>query len=71
MSKSNGKPKRAAHELCRKCSFVSIRSDIPYWKAGMEQYWDGAAWVDLPKFQPSHAVAGELKRMQPRAKTNP
>jgi len=57
---------RAAHELCRKCSFVSIRGDIPYWKAGTDQFWDGSAWKALPAYQPSDAPAGELKRMNVR-----
>jgi len=55
---------RAAHELCRKCSFVSIRSDIPYWKAGMEQCWNGSGWAEVPPYQPSGIKAGELKTMR-------
>jgi radical SAM protein with 4Fe4S-binding SPASM domain len=35
---------RADHEYCSMCKFTSIRCDIPYWKAGFEQYWDGEKW---------------------------
>ena len=56
---------RAGHELCAKCSFVSIRSDIPYWKGGFSEYWDGSAWRTLAPYVPSGSqTAGELKRMR-------
>ena len=35
---------RADHEYCSMCKFTSIRCDIPYWKAGFEQYWNGGKW---------------------------
>jgi hypothetical protein len=35
---------RESHEWCSKCRFTSIRCDIPYWRAGMKQYWNGKAW---------------------------
>jgi sulfatase maturation enzyme AslB (radical SAM superfamily) len=38
---------RASHSLCSKCSYSGVRSDIPYWKAGFDQYWDGEKFVEL------------------------
>jgi sulfatase maturation enzyme AslB (radical SAM superfamily) len=36
---------RNAHEYCTKCSFTSIRCDIPYWKPEMLEYhWNGEKW---------------------------
>ena len=37
---------RASHPWCSKCSFTSIRCDIPYWrnKKMFKQYWDGEQW---------------------------
>jgi len=55
---------RASHELCSKCSFVSIRGDIPYWKGGTEQFWDGKAWRTLPPYVPVAAPDGKIKTMR-------
>ena len=55
---------RAAHELCKTCAYVTIRSDIPYWKGGMTQAWNGERWIDVPEYVPSESASGELKRMR-------
>jgi radical SAM protein with 4Fe4S-binding SPASM domain len=45
---------RKSHEYCSKCSFTSIRCDIPYWGKNIKsdeemvalasQYWNGESW---------------------------
>jgi hypothetical protein len=59
-----GNKDRAAHELCSRCSFVSIRSDIPYWRSGVEQFWDGSGWQQVPPYSLGSDAAGELKHMR-------
>ena len=39
---------RVSHEYCSKCSFISPRCDISYWKDdAYQQYWDGSKWIYL------------------------
>lgn len=38
---------RAAHPMCRRCAFVSIRADIPWWQPELlNHYWTGTTWVE-------------------------
>ena len=43
---------RADHEYCSMCEFTSIRCDIPYWKAGFEEYWNGTKWIKRTLSEP-------------------
>lgn len=40
---------RERHAYCSKCAFTSIRCDIPYWKGGTDQAWNGTEWRELPE----------------------
>ena len=60
-----GNKDRAAHELCSKCSMISPRADIPYWKAGTEQYWDGNEWKTLQQNYLVQIVeSGPIKKLK-------
>lgn len=39
---------RAAHSMCSKCAFTSIRGDIQRWPVQLlDHWWDGTEWHDL------------------------
>lgn len=62
---------RNSHEYCSKCSFTSIRCDIPHWKPDrLNEYWDNAKWNKI-KYEPEHKDKErvELKKPTPRPKT--
>lgn len=54
---------RASHERCRQCCFVGGRADVPIWRAGVRDYWDGGKFVPLPPWVKVEAPNGELKRI--------
>ena len=55
---------RASHERCRRCAFVGGRADVPIWRAGFSEYWDGERFASLPPWKKIEAPNGELKRIR-------
>ena len=54
---------RASHEHCRYCAFVGPRADVPIWRAGFSEYWDGERFISLPSWEKIEAPNGEIKRI--------
>ena len=59
---------RASHERCRQCAFVGGRADVPLWKAGFSEYWDGERFVPLPPWEKVDAPNGEIKHITKKQK---
>ena len=60
---------RASHEHCRRCAFVGGRADVPIWRAGFSEYWDGERLVPLPSWKKIEAPNGEVKRISRKSKS--
>ena len=59
---------RASHEHCRQCCFVGGRADVPIWRNGFSEYWDGEQFVQLPPWKKIDAPNGEIKKIEGRIK---
>ena len=57
---------RASHERCRQCAFVGGRADVPIWRAGFSEYWDGERFILLPPWEKVEAPNGGIKRITRR-----
>jgi len=60
---------RASHEHCCHCAFVGGRADVPIWRAGFSEYWDGERFVLLPPWKKVEAPSGEIKHITAKKKT--
>ena len=54
---------RASHENCRYCAFVGGRADVPIWRVGFSEYWDGERFISLPPWEKVEAPNGKIKRI--------
>lgn len=54
---------RASHERCRQCCFVGGRADVPIWRSGFSEYWDGEQYVPLPPWEKVNAPNGGIKKI--------